>query len=216
MRRAASSSPGPKGSFDEIDAALDLKQHSVASTALRRHAKTIVLQADGGAFALESSDDLDGLSGQIAVFSAGSCPFLKQGELHRLPLRLAREAEPRVADARCPAPHRPSEIVPRAGVVVTALDPARSCRQHHDAGEMGVLVHQSAARFWDDPLGANQECHAAAITDAEADQMRRQFLEIAVGQVGHHEVEALERRELTDVAYPDVVNERIHVAAQVK
>ena len=32
----------------------------------------------------------------------------------------------------------------------------------------GALVHQSAARFCDDPLGANQERHAAVITDAEA------------------------------------------------
>ena len=40
-----------------------------------------------------------GTPGQITVFS-WSFPFLKQGELHRLPLRLAGKPEPRVADAR--------------------------------------------------------------------------------------------------------------------
>ena len=45
-------------------------------------------------------------------------------------------------------------------------------------------MHQSAARFWDDPLGANQERHATTITDAEADQMRRELFEIAIGQIG--------------------------------
>ena len=56
MRRAATSWMGPKVGFDEIGAALDLNQRSAAWTALRRHAKTIVLQGDGDAFALESSE----------------------------------------------------------------------------------------------------------------------------------------------------------------
>ena len=56
---------------------------------------------------------------------------------------------------------------------------------------MAVLVHQSTARFWDDPLGADQERHATTITDAEADQMRRQFLEIAIRQIGNDPRELL-------------------------
>ena len=67
---------------------------------------------------------------------------------------------------------------------------------------MRVLVHQSAARFWDDPLGANQERHAAMITDSEADQMRCQFLEITLGEIGHYAAEALERCKLADIAHP--------------
>src|SRR5580698_3209200 len=86
-------------------------------------------------------------------FSAGSRPFLKEGELHRLPLRLADEAEPRVADARRSAPHRPSEIVPRAGVVVTALEPARPRGQHHCAREMRMLMEEVTPGLGKQPLG---------------------------------------------------------------
>jgi hypothetical protein len=68
-------------------------------------------------------------------------------------------------------------------------------------------VHQSATRFWDDPLGANQERHAATITDAEADQMRRQLFEIAIGQIGDDPSESFERCQPADIAGPDVVNE---------
>jgi hypothetical protein len=46
---------------------------------------------------------------------------------------------------------------------------------------MRVLVHQPAARFWDNPLRAGQESDVATITGAEADQMRRHLFEIAIG-----------------------------------
>ena len=77
-------------------------------------------------------------------------------------------------------------------------------------------MHQSAARFWDDPLGANQERHAAAITGAEADQVRRQLFEISIRQIGDDPSESFERRELADIAGPDVVNEWVRVAMQIE
>jgi hypothetical protein len=46
-----------------------------------------------------------------------------------------------------------------------------------------VLVHPLAARFGNDPFGADKERHAAMIADAEADQMRRQFLKITIRQI---------------------------------
>jgi hypothetical protein len=75
-----------------------------------------------------------------------------------------------------------------------------------------VFVHQPAARFWDDPLCANQERHATTITGPEADQMRRQLLKIAIRQIGDDPGESFERRQPTDIADADVVNERVHVA----
>jgi hypothetical protein len=63
-----------------------------------------------------------------------------------------------------------------------------------------MLVHQSAARFWDDPLGTDQERHAAAITDAKADQMRRQLLEVATGQIGDDPGESFERCQSADIS----------------
>ena len=77
-------------------------------------------------------------------------------------------------------------------------------------------MHQSAARFWDDPLGANQERHATTITDAEADQMRRQLFEIAIGQIGDDPGESFERRQPPDIASSDVMNERVRVAMQIE
>ena len=156
-----------------------------------------------------------GASGQITVFS-WSFPFLKQGELHRLPLRLAGKPEPRVADARRRAPHSPGKVVPRRCAVLNSLHPAWSRRQHHSTGEVRMLVHQSAARFWDDPLGTDQERHAAAITDAEADQMCRQLLEIALGQIGDDPGESFERCQSADISNSDVVNERVRVAIQIE
>ena len=72
-------------------------------------------------------------------------------------------------------------------------------------------MHQSAARFWDDPLAANQERHAAAITGAEANQMRRELFEIPIGQIGDHPSESFERRQPADIARFDVVNEGVRV-----
>jgi hypothetical protein len=46
-----------------------------------------------------------------------------------------------------------------------------------------MFVHQPAARFGDDLIGAEQERHAAMVADAEADQMRRQFLKITIRQI---------------------------------
>ena len=80
---------------------------------------------------------------------------------------------------------------------------------------MGVLVHQSATRFWDD-RGANQERHAAAVTSAEADQMSRELFEIAIGQIGDDPIESFERCQPLDIAGPDVVNERVRVAMQIE
>jgi hypothetical protein len=55
-----------------VDAARSALRSTSSSTAPRGPpfavTKTIVLQADGDAFALESRDDLNGVSGQIAVF----------------------------------------------------------------------------------------------------------------------------------------------------
>ena len=77
-------------------------------------------------------------------------------------------------------------------------------------------MHQSAARFWDDPLGANQERGAAAVTDAEADQVRRELFEIAIRQIGDDPSESFERCQPADIAGPDVVNERVRVAMQIE
>ena len=49
---------------------------------------------------------------------------------------------------------------------------------------MRVLMHQPRSRFWDDPLGANQERYPASIADPKADQMRRELFKIAIGQIG--------------------------------
>ena len=81
---------------------------------------------------------------------------------------------------------------------------------------MSVLVHQSATRFWDDPLGANQERHAATITDAEADQKCRQLLEIAIGQIGDDPGESFERCQSADISNSDVGYERVRVAIQIE
>jgi hypothetical protein len=141
----------------------------------------------------------------------------RQNLVRAIPSRSSSsKPQPRVADERRRAPHNPSKVVPGRCAVLNSLHPARSCRQYQSAGEMRVLVHQSATRFWDDPLGANQERHAATITDAEADQMRRQPFEIAIGQIGDDPSESFERCEPTDIAGPDIVNERVRVAMQVE
>ncbi len=77
-------------------------------------------------------------------------------------------------------------------------------------------MHQSAARFWDDPLGANQEGHATTITDAEADHVRGELFEIAIGQIGDDRSESFERCQPADVDGPDVMNERVCVAMQIE
>ena len=77
-------------------------------------------------------------------------------------------------------------------------------------------MHQSAACFWDNPLGANQERHAATITDAEADQMRRQLFEIAIGQISDDPGKSFERCQPADIASPDVVDEWLRVAMQIE
>jgi hypothetical protein len=105
------------------------------------------------------------------------------------------EPEPRIADARRRAPHSPSEIVTRRRAVLRPLHPTRPCRQHHSAGEVRVFVHQPAARLGNDPLGTEQERHAAMVADAEADQMRRQFLKIAIRQICDDPRESFERRD---------------------
>ena len=109
-----------------------------------------------------------------------------------------------------------AKVVPRRCAVLSPFHPARPCRQHHGTREMAVLVHQSAARFWDDPLGTDQERHAAAITDAEADQMCRQLLEIAIGQIGDDTRESFERCQSADISNSDVVNEQLRVTIQIE
>jgi hypothetical protein len=86
-----------------------------------------------------------------------------------------------------------------AAVVAEERTPARlPCRQHHGAGEVRVFVHQRAARLGNNPHCAEQERHA------EADQLRRQFLEIAIRQIRDDPRESLERRQPADIALLDV------------
>jgi hypothetical protein len=63
------------------------------------------------------------------------------------------------------------------------LHSTRPRRQHHRANEVRVFVHQPAARFEDDPFGAKQKRYCATVADAETDQMRLQFLKIAIRQI---------------------------------
>jgi hypothetical protein len=79
-----------------------------------------------------------------------------------------------------------------------------------------VFVHQPAARLGKNPLGAEQERRAAMVADAEADQMRRQFLKIAIRQIRDDPRESFERRQPADVAESDVGNQRILVTAMIE
>ena len=77
-------------------------------------------------------------------------------------------------------------------------------------------MDQSAACFWNDPLAANQKRDAATITGAEANQMRRELFEIAIGQIGNDPIESFERCQPADIARFDVVNEGVRVAMQIE
>jgi hypothetical protein len=46
--------------------------------------------------------------------------------------------------------------------------------------------------------------------------VRREFFEIAIGQIGDHPGESFERCQPLDIAGPDVVNERVRVAMQIE
>jgi hypothetical protein len=79
-----------------------------------------------------------------------------------------------------------------------------------------MLVHQLAARFGDDPFGAKQKRHCATVAGPEADQMRRQFLKIAIRQISDDPRESFEHRQPADIALLDVGNKRIRVMAMIK
>jgi hypothetical protein len=64
------------------------------------------------------------------------------------------------------APHTPKRNCD-APMRCLPLHPTRPCRQHHSAGEVQVFVHPPAARIGNDPLGTDEERHAATVTDAE-------------------------------------------------
>ena len=125
-----------------------------------------------------------GASGHIAVFS-WSFPLPQTGRAASASAPACRlNRSQGSADARRRAPHSPGKVVPgRCAVLNSAPPSAVSPSTSQRPAKVRMLVHQSAARFWDDPaLGTDQERHRRpAITDAEADQMCRQLLEIAIG-----------------------------------
>ena len=114
----------------------------------------------------------------------------RQNLVRAVPLRIIvrqtaargrRGAEPSstLPTQSCAAARRCLEFAPPSAV----LPSTSQCRRK-----------RGCSRFWDDPLGANQKRHATAITDAEADQMRRQLFEIAIGQISDDPGESFEVR----------------------
>ena len=71
------------------------------------------------------------------------------------------QGSPRRGDA----PH--TKIMARRLRVLRLLRPTRPCCQHHHAGEVRVFVQQPAARFGDEPFGADEKRYAAMIASAE-------------------------------------------------
>jgi hypothetical protein len=60
------------------------------------------------------------------------------------------------------------------------------------------------------------DTEAVAGSSDEADQMRRQFLKVAIRQIRDGPRESFERRQPADIALLDVGNERIRVTAKIK
>ncbi len=161
-----------------------------------------------------------GASGQITV-STRSCPFLKEGELHRLPLRLADEAEPWVADARRSAPHRPSR-----GCVA-------GWRRHHRARPQRAAARSTITApakcgcSWTRRLAGAAESNPTRLAPGERRRSDREHRAASdapsartersrIGEVGDHPSESFERCQPADIADLDVLDERVRIAMQIE
>ena len=113
------------------------------------------------------------------------------------------------------SPHSPGKVVPGRCAVLNSLHPAWSRRQHHSAWRSEDARAPVCGALLDDPLGTDQERHAAAITDAEADQMFASSSR-SLWEIGDDPGESFERCQSADISNSDVVNQRVRVAIQIE
>jgi hypothetical protein len=155
----------------------------------------------------------------VAVFAAGTAP--ESGDLcgpeppsSGRPSRPAKRSQG--SPGRGAALHTPQAKLCRGD----ALSRARSTQRGHAVSitapaKCGVRAPACGAP-WERSLRAEQERHGATVADAEADQMRRQFLKIAMRQIRDDPRESFERRQPADVAESDIGNQRMLVTAMIE